>query len=556
MKGFPFKSIHIFIITILFSVLLSSLAFSQTAPAHPIWQTTDQNGLNVKLQCLQGHLNVHSKLSSPDPTTQGTDFDILLGQCEARNLNFIAMTDTATNISLRTFCLMKGLALARAKYDGALLSGFNWIGDPSFTLSSLANIVVVGADQVAYYSPGGTEIQVPTQYLPLDYINPNVVDVAGQSIYQSEKDYLDIIENGEYRYQDASKLTPVTKAVEEYITEWSEKYNLDVVLGGETLEELRKDLEKRLEEVNKIQKVRFPCYSFDNLASWINIEAGKNKYMSAMFCYPVGTDPLPDWVKEFFSQKYNETYLEAFNLAQVKPTAATTEGGSSSFDLTVYQEALAAGWKVAPATSLNNTGDVVDADAAYFTGIWSEEPTSTSDSRKYILNILDGLRKRRTFTANMNTMFAFLKVVDSTGQTMALMGDTIRTDKSGIIELNMGVAVDLNDKIFLGKPLMVVNYNDKSVRYFPFNSFYQDISGNGPSNPIPSRVFQRHIDSFKNIKSFYIVVDYYRVMKQYNSKEQYATDWSFYKVWKYFTISRLSSDRFQLITSPIFVDVN
>lgn len=556
MKRFPSKLIIVLFVLISFCLLFSSPAFPQNLPAHPWWDTIDQNGLNLKMQFLQGHLNVHSKLSSVDPETQGTDFDNLLGQCESRKLHYIAMTDTAANISLRTFSLIKGLALARAKYDRALLSGFNWIGDPSFTLSSLANIVVVGADQIAYYAPGGTEIAVPSRYLALDYINPNLLDASGQQIYQSEKDYLDIIEKGEYRYQDSSKLSAISTAIEKYITEWSEKYNLDVVLGGETLQELRKDLEKKLEEVNKTENVRFPCPSFDNLASWVNIEANKNKYMSAMFCYPVGTDPLTDWAKEFFSQKYNETYLEAFNLAQVRVTPSTSAGVPGSFDLTLYQEALAAGWKVAPATSLNNTGDIVDADASFFTGIWSEIPTTTSDSRQYLLNILDALRKRRTFVANLDSLNSQLKVVDTMGQTVALMGDTIRTDKSGIIELGMTVAVDLSDKIFLGKPMLVVNYNDKSVRYFPFNSFYQDISGNGPASPVPSRIFQRHIDSFKNIRSFYIVVDYYRIMKQYNSKEQYQTDWSFYKIWKYFTISRLNSERFQLVTSPIFVDVD
>ena len=555
MKGFPFKSILFLFVLISFCLAFSLPAFSQNLPAHSWWDTQDQNGLNLNMQFLQGHLNVHSKLSATDPETQGADFDSLLDQCESRNLHFIALTDTAANISLRTFCLLKGLALSRAKFDRALLSGFNWIGDPSFTLSSLANVVVVGADQVAYYAPGGTEIAVPTMYLTLDYISPNLLDASGKQIYQSEKDYLDIIVNGEYKYQDSSKLSSVSTAIEQYITEWSEKYNLDLVLGGETLEELRKDLEKKLEEVNNNENVRFPCYSFDNLASWINIEANKNKYMSAMFCFPVGSDPLADWAKEFFSQKYNETYLEAFNLAQIRVSTGSSVG-SGNFDLTLYQEALTAGWKVAPATSLNNTGDIVDADASFFTGIWSEIPTASSDSRQYLLNVLDALRKRRTFVTNLDNLNARLKVSDSMGQIMALMGDTIRSDKSGVIELNMTVAVGLTDKIFLGKPLLVVNYIDKSVRYYPFNSFYQDISGNGPTSGIPSRVFQRHIDSFKNIKSFYVVVDYYRVMKQYNSKEQYQDDWSFYKIWKYFIISRLNSERFQLVTSPIFVDVN
>lgn len=556
MKRFPIKLILITSLLMSFCLFLSPPAFSQTPPAHPWWYTTDQNGLNLKMQFLQGHLNIHSKLSMPDPENQGADFDSLLGQCESRSLHFFGVTDTATNISLRTFCLLRGLALARAKFDSTLLAGFNWIGDPSFSLSSLANIVVVGADQVAYYAPGGTEIDVPMSYLALDYISPDLVNNAGEKIYQSEKDYLDIIESGEYRYQDSTKYTSITSAIEQYITEWSEKYNLDVVLGGETLTDLRKDLEKRLAEVNNNLKVRFPCYSFDNLASWVNIEANKNKYMSAMFCFPVGADPLTDWTREFFSQKYNETYLEAFNLAQVRGSAAIPGVGGGVFDITLYQAALEAGWKVAPATSLNNTADLVDADAEYFTGVWTEEASSTADARQYLLNVLDGLRKKRTFVANLRGLNSQLKVVDTNGQVMALMGETLRTDKAGIIELSMGVTDDLSDRIFLGKPLMVINYTDKSVRYFPFNSFYQDVSGNGPTNPTPSRIFQRHVDSFKNIKSIYIIVDYYRIMKNYNSKEQYQSDWSLYRVWKYFTISRLNSERFQLITAPIFVDVN
>ena len=537
---------------IVVSNIFSGYVLAQTPPEHPGWDVQDQNGLSLKLQFLPGHLNVHSKLSSTNPQEEGEDFDSLANQAEAFKLNFIGINDTAVNISLRTFSLIRGLALAKAKTDQAVLPGFNWIGDPSFSMTSLASIVVVGADNIAYYSAGGSEISVPAVYRGLDYISPDLVDAEGTKIYTSENDYINIIKNGTFLFQSSGKYNSIITALNSYVEKWQDEYDFNLVLGGETLEELRKDMENKLEEVNNSENIRVLKFNYDNLASWINTEASQNEYICAMFCYPVGTDSVTDWAKEFFTQKFNAAYKEAFALAEVKGVS----GSGGSLDSTLYQEALSAGWKVSPATSLNNTGPLVEQDTELFTGIWSEIVTSSSDQKNYILKMLQAIKKRRTWVSNLKTLHPKLWITDVDGQTLAIMGETVKRNKPGLIELNMTVAVELNDKIFIGKPIMVVIYKDKSVRYFPFTSFYQDVYGTSPQNQYPSRVYQRHIDSFKNIECFYVRVDYYRIMQQYNSKRQYENDWSFYKIWKYFQISKLNAERFQLVTAPIFIDID
>lgn len=521
----------------------------QIIPAHSehgTWEIRDQNGVMKQMWNLTGHFNVNSKVSASDPENNGKNFDELLNQAELMGLSFLAFTDNSVNLSSRVFFLLRGVILARATGDRPSLSGFNWTGNAGISLSSLASIAVVGCDNFVYYSSGGSEIPVSAAHLELDYILPHMSDSEGEDIYGSEEAYVNIISNGKYKYQSSSTYSQIDSLLTEYVEHWTnEGINLKFLLGGETLKELRLDLENRFETLSQSLGLRIPIVNFDALNNWIQLEGNSNLYLSAMFCYPVGSDPVSEWAEEFFSQKYSDNAAKYFTLAEVR-----TEGGN--LDTTLYDAALVNGWKVSPATALNNTNEIPAEAQDFYMGVWSEVPQST-DARAYMRNLLEAFRKRRTFVSNMREGLIRFYAIDNLKQTVAIMGDTITQDKGVLIHLNIGY--HKNDSVYLFRPRLIVVYTDGKTKSYPFVSYYKDITGPGPGDSRIDRDYGRNVDSLKNIRCFYCHIDCYEVMREYGGKEQFKDNWSYYKLWKYFTHAKLSTTHFQMVSCPIFVDV-
>lgn len=530
-------------------------ALAQSPPpivpgGYATWDAKDQNGVMKQMRKLTGHFNVNSKVSTSDPENCGNcgkNFDELLNQAEIMGLNFLAFTDNSVNLSSRVFFLLRGVLLARATGDKPSLCGFNWTGNAGISMSSLAGISVVGCDNFAYYSSSGSEIPVGAAYRELDYILPNMSDSEGNPVYISEKTYVNIISNGKYKYQSSSTYNQIDSLLNEYVEHWTnEGINLDFILGGETLKELRLDLENRFDTLNQTLGLRVPKVNFDDLNNWIQMEGNSNLYLSAMFCYPVGGDSVEEWAEEFFKQKYSDNAAKYFTLAEVR-----TEG--ANLDTTLYHAALANGWKVSPATALNNTNEIPAIAQNFYTGAWSEAPQST-DAKAYMRNLLEAFRKRRTFVSNMREGLIRFYARDSLNQTAALMGDTITQDKGVLIHLNIGYP-KISNRIYLFRPRLIIVYTDGESKSYPFFSYYKDITGPGPGDLRIDRDYERCVDSLKNISSFYCIIDCYEVMGESGGKKQYEDTWSYYKLWKYFKDDKLTTTHSQMVSGPIFVEI-
>jgi len=543
----------IFILVIGILILQTVPSLAQVDPpatiegGHGIWQTRDQNGIMRQMWNLTGHFNVNSKVSASDPENNGKNFDELLNQSELMGFSFLALTDNSFNLSSRVFFLLRGVLLARAVRDKPSIPGFNWTGDAGISMSSLASITVVGCDKFVYYSSGGTEIPVDDKHLELDYILPNMTDADGEPVYVSEKAYVNIISNGNFKFQSSSIYNQIDSMLNEYVEHWTnEGINLDFLLGGETLKIMRKDLEDRFETLNETLGIRTPKVNFDALNNWIQLEGNSNLHLSAMFCYPVGEDSVSAWADEFFKQKYSDNAAKYFTLVEVR-------SDSGVIDTTLYKTALENGWKVSPVTALNNDNEIPAEAQDFYTGAWSEVPQST-DARAYMRNLLEAFRKRRTFVANMREGLIRFHAIDKLNQIAALTGETITQDKEVIVHLNIGYP-KLNDRVYLFKPRLIIVYKDGTTKSYPFVSYYRDITGPGPGDPRIDRDYERCMDSLKNVKCFYSHIDCYEIMRVYGGKEQYKESWSYYKLWKYFTHAKITATHYQMVSGPIFVDI-
>jgi hypothetical protein len=235
-------------------------------------------------------------------------------------------------------------------------------------------------------------------------------------------------------------------------------------------------------------------------------------------------------------------------LAEIK----TSGTGTSTLDDTLYRKALLYGWKVAPAISLNNTDTLPEGAAAVFMGVWCEKLQSYT-KLQLMQNILEGIRQRRTFVSNLSTVHPRLTVSGANFQSACSMeGDTITTNEPIMIDLALAVEKS-EDRIMISKPVLVVLYNNNTERVFPFSSYFQDVTGHGPSGPKPDRLYRRIVDNMENIRCFYGRIDVYRIMKNNGSKNQYEDTWSYYKLWKYFLYPKLTTEHYQTISAPVYV---
>ncbi len=134
------------------------------------------------------------------------------------------------------------------------------------------------------------------------------------------------------------------------------------------------------------------------------------------------------------------------------------------------------------------------------------------------------------------------------------MGGTITNNEPAII--SVGVGIDKSaDQLTTAKPMLVVVFNDNRVKYYPFVSYYNDLSGHGPKDPHVDRYFTRHVESFDNIKCFYAIMDVYQVQKRIQGEQQFDDTWSYYKFWKLLNMGKLNAERYQMVSAPIFVDI-
>ncbi|MCE1247899.1 MAG: hypothetical protein LWY06_14750 [Firmicutes bacterium] len=553
------KRLFVFVslaLVLLAFILTDGKVSAQTTPTPQVTQFTVlprevnmSGGSRKNLEARLGVFNINSKVSSTDPSTTGLDFDTLISSCQTTGLHFFGLTDSSTNLTLRTFFLLRGTALAKAALNQVPLTGFRWSGESGIAGAGNVKITVIGADKFTYYSAGGQKKTVGTTYSLLDYINPSMTDSNGTQVYTSERTYVKLIQNGTAKISGSSSFGEITSALNTYLEYWTAQgTNLDVVLGGETLKELRKDMENRVNTVNDSSNIRTPKMSFDDLNSWIMLEGNSNGYMCSMFCYPDGVTDISTWGDNFFKNQYDTTTPEYYHLAEVRAGTGTT------FDDTFYRKALQYGWKVGPAVSLNNTDTVGESAASSFTGVWCDTITSYN-KLQLMQNILAGIRQRRTFVSSLPTVHPRLTVAGTSSQSNAqIEGDTITSNQPVIIDLALATEKQ-EDRIMVFKPVLVVMYNDNTERVFPFNSYYQDVTGHGPNTVKVDRLYRRIVDKMDNIRCFYGRVDVYRIMKKVGETTQFDDTWSYYKIWKYFIYPKLTSEHYQTISAPIYVKI-
>lgn len=545
-----FRESRIFLLFIaaLFFMSLSSAARASDELGTPEWTVTDGSGKRKDLKMYAGHLNVNSKVSNSQPDLAGSDFDIILDRLEGLQIQFMGVTDLSQNLSVRAFCLFRGAALARAKQSKVGLSGFKWVGDAGISKTSLAAVSVVGCDSYVYNSPSGQTVSVGEKYKTQDFLGTTFKDSSGNLLYKSEYDYVNIIKNGTYKFASSTYYNSLKSALDQYILDWTEEgIDFNNILGGEVLEELRKDMEKRFDEQNNSLNIRTPKLNYDDVGTWIQLKGSANNYLSAMICFPQGSDTGSEWGEEFFKQKYSDTSNDYVTMVEVKST-------DNILDTSMYRKALENGWKVSPATGLNNQ-DAIATDAdQFFTGLWSEKITTQTGGWLTMLNVLEALRSRRTFVTNYAQGALTLKAEGKTNNIVAIMGETITRDEPAIISIGVGIDKS-NTQLSTAKPLLVVVFKNNDVKYYPFVSYFNDLSGHGPRDPHVDRYFTRHVDSFSNIRCFYAIMDVYRVQKEIQGKSQFDDTWSYYKFWKYLNLGKLNSERYQMVSAPIFVDI-
>jgi len=537
-------------VLIVFSLLVLTginQAFAQVLPDNPgvidpgsvsqnsvsafdTWNISDSSGFDMQMICLGGHLNLNSSISS----TMASDLDEIYPEAFSIGLSLAGVNDISSRLGVRTFFLARSVALDNAgeQEDSSLqapVPGFRWVGDATITL--LGSSKLYTSPSSSFATPG-----VGAQQWEEDYIDT----------HSSEYEYVEEIEEGTFEIGQADSFNWVSSVLDQYEYYWTQQvmppydFSLKFYPGTEEHTKLREDLDNRLDNQGDSMGFVEKVDGFDYLKTLVQAESSSNNYVSAMFCKPA-LDQQAYSTSDFFKNKYDPSTRDGFALIEITPQG-------DEFAMNRYRQALKAGWRVAPATSLDNTTNLDETATDYYTGVWIEVPDGFSswDRKDYILETLKAFRNRRTFVSNHKKGSLRFYALDNYHNTAAIMGEEINTD--GIYTFRVNVSRDkTNSNHFILNLRLVAVYEDESVRYFPFKGLYNDVD---KSREDYDRVFEFRVNSLSNLKAVFVVCDMVEI-----DHTQIEDSWSPYKIIKLLKNQQIEGETRQMLSAPIFIDI-